>query len=416
MDKRLLQYLFLSASLFAVLHVPAAQADSPEDLFSKGKVFGQLRYRYEHVDQAGLAHETGVANTLRANLGFETGAYRDFKVLVELQTVQRLGDDDYNDTVNGKTTYPTIADPENNEFNQAWIMWSGLPRTSLKLGRQNIILGNQRFVGNVGWRQNDQTYDAGTATFTPVEKLILSYSYVWNINRIFGEHNAIPDYTGANHLLHGEYTFADGLKLVAYGYFLDLHQKQTLSSQTYGAQATGKIPLNADWKFQYLAEYARQADYKDSPIDYHAAYYHLSPGLLWKGVTLQAGLESLSGDGTNSFQTPLATLHAFNGWADEFLTPPANGLEDLYGRLGYKLSGINKWVDGLTLDAIYHDFKAENTSADYGKEWDLQASKTFKTEGFTIKEWTVTAKYADYKADTLFTDTDKFWLMLDMKF
>ncbi|TAL31929.1 MAG: hypothetical protein EPN97_10240 [Alphaproteobacteria bacterium] len=416
MKKRLLQYLLLPASLFALLQVPSAQADSPEDLFSKGKVFGQLRYRYENVDQAGLAHTTGVANTLRANLGFETGTYKDFKALVELQTVQRLGDDDYNDTVNGKTTYPTIADPENNEFNQAWIMWSGLPKTSLKLGRQNIILDNQRFVGNVGWRQNDQTYDAGTATFTPVEKLILSYSYVWNINRIFGEHNAIPDYTGANHLIHGEYTFADWLKIAAYDYLLDIHQKQTLSSQTYGAQATGKVPLVADLKLQYLAEYAHQADYKDSPINFHASYYHLSPSLLWKGVTLQAGMESLGGDGANAFQSPLATLHAFNGWADEFLTTPANGLEDRYGRVGYKLSGLNKWVDGTTFDAVYHDFNAENTSADYGTEWNFQVSKTFKTEDFNIKEWTVTAKYADYNADTLFTDTNKFWLMVDLKF
>ena len=36
-------------------------------------------------------------------------------------------------------------------------------------------------------------------------------------------------------------------------------------------------------------------------------------------------------------QTPLATLHAFNGWADMFLTTPANGLQDLYFRASYTL-------------------------------------------------------------------------------
>lgn len=398
-----------------------ACADSPEDLIRNGKVFGEVRYRYEHVEQDGLAR-ISTADTVRANLGFETGVYKDFKAIIELQAVQHMGDDDFNDTTNGKVTYPIIADPENAEFNQAWVMWSGIPKTSLKLGRQNILLDNQRFVGNVGWRQNDQTFDAATLTFTPTEKMTFNYSYVWNINRIFGEHNAISDFTGNNHLLHGEYTFTDWLKVTGYGYFIDIHQGPppfapfALSSRTYGAQLSGKIPLSQDWKLQYLAEYARQTDYKNSPLNYHENYFHISPSLLWKGVTLQGGIESLGGNGTSAFQTPLATLHAFNGWADKFLTTPAKGLEDYYGRVSYRIGGVNTWIDGITLDAVYHDFNAENSSMDHGSEWDFQASRSFKTEDFVLKEWTVTAKYADYNADGFLTDTNKFWLMAGTKF
>lgn len=405
----------------ALLQSGSGFADTPEDLIRNGKVFGEVRYRYEYVDQDGLAR-TATANTIRANLGFETGDYKGFKGLIELQTIQHMGSDHFNDTTNGKVTYPIIADPENSEFNQAWIMWSGIPKTSLKIGRQNILLDNQRFVGNVGWRQNDQTYDAGTLTFTPVDKFTLNYSYIWNINRVFGEHNAIPDFTGDNHLLHGSYNFADWLKIAGYGYFLDIHQAPppvapfALSSKTYGAQLTGKIPFNSDWKFQYLVEYASQSDYKSSPLNYRESYFHITPSLLWKDITLQAGFESLGGNGTSAFQTPLATLHAFNGWADKFLTTPAGGLEDFYGRIAYKISGINKWIDGTTLDAIYHDFNAENTPMDYGSEKDFQASKSFKIEGFVLKEWTVTAKYADYNSDGFLTDTNKFWFMAGAKF
>ena len=38
-----------------------------------------------------------------------------------------------------------------------------------------------------------------------------------------------------------------------------------------------------------------------------------------------------------SFQTLLATLHKFQGWADKFLTTPPNGIRDLYGSAGYTL-------------------------------------------------------------------------------
>lgn len=415
MMKKNLSLFLLSTAFIITMQLSQAHADSPEDLIKKGKVFGELRYRYENVDQDGIV-KTATANTLRANLGFETGTYYDFKALIEGQAVRHMGHDDFNDTTNGKGTYPIIADPENSEFNQAWIMWSGLPYTSFKLGRQIINFDNQRFVGAVGWRQNDQTFDAGTVTVKPLEKLALVYNYIWNINRIFGEHHAIPDYSGDTHLLHAEYAYADWLKAVAYGYFTDLEEAQNLSSQTVGMQFTGKAPLNDDWKLQYLGEYARQSDRKDNPNNYDASYFHVTPSLIWKDVTFQVGFETLGGNGTQAFQTPLATLHAFNGWADKFLVTPANGLEDAYIRVGYKVSGINTWVDGTTLDAIYHDFNAEDTSADYGKEWNFQIAKTFKTEDFVAKEWTITAKYADYNADTLNTDTNKFWLMLGTKF
>jgi len=233
-----------------------------------------------------------------------------------------------------------------------------------------------------------------------------------------GEHNATPDYTGGAHLLRGEYGHAEWLKAVAYTYLMNVDEAKAASNATYGAQLTGKHPINGDWKFQYLAEYARQTDYKENPNSYHARYFHLSPSLLWNNVTLQAGFESLSGDGTAThvFQTPLATLHAFNGWADKFLTTPANGLEDIYLRFAYKVDGVHAWVNGTTFDAIYHDFDAENTSTDYGKEWNFQLAKTFKTEGFVTKDVTVTLKYADYNANSFATDTDKFWLMVGTKF
>ena len=51
------------------------------------------------------------------------------------------------------------------------------------------------------------------------------------------------------------------------------------------------------------------------------------------------GIEYLEGNGTIGFSTPLATLHKFQGFADVFLTTPASGITDAYGKLGYCQEG-----------------------------------------------------------------------------
>ena len=66
---------------------------------------------------------------------------------------------DYNSTTNGKTTYPAVADPETYEINRLQLTNTRIPMTTVTLGRQRIVLDDQRFVGNVGWRQNEQTFD-----------------------------------------------------------------------------------------------------------------------------------------------------------------------------------------------------------------------------------------------------------------
>jgi len=208
--------------------------------------------------------------------------------------------------------------------------------------------------------------------------------------------------------------------LQANNYWMDFDLSPASSNRTYGLRLTGDVPLNDAWTFFYEAEGARQHDHGNNPANYSESYYHLAPGIKWDGLSLQAGLEKMGGNGVSAFQTPLATLHAFNGWADKFLTTPANGLEDRYGKISYKVSGIGKWADNTVLDIVYHDFNADRTGNDYGTEWDYQISRTFKTEKETypFKEWSVSLKYADFNDDDVaaVTDTQKFWITISTKF
>jgi len=111
------------------------------------------------------------------------------------------------------------------------------------------------------------------------------------------------------------------------------------------------------------------------------------------------------GAALTSFQTPLATLFKFQGWADKFLTTPPNGVRDLYGSLGYGVKQIGP-AQGVLLQAVYHRFDSDRLGQHEGNELDLLASAKFGHA-------TLSARYADYRADTFATDTHKFWLQLD---
>lgn len=399
-----------------------ARADDVSDFVKKGTFYGDVRYRYETVDQDGPlpVTEDATASTLRVRTGFKTGIYHDFQGLFEADFVGLLGDEDYNDGKNGNAAFPVIADPQTTELNQLWLSWTGLPQTTVKAGRQVINLDNQRFIGSVGWRQNDQTFDAALIENKSIENLTLTYAYIRTVNRVFGHEHPQGDWDGPAHIARAAYSYAPWLNITGYNYWMDFDLSPASSNRTYGLRLTGDVPLNDAWTFFYEAEGARQHDHGNNPANYSQSYYHLAPGIKWDGLSLQAGFEKMGGNGVSAFQTPLATLHAFNGWADKFLTTPANGLEDRYGKISYKVSGIGKWADNTVLDIAYHDFNADRTGNDYGTEWDYQINRTFKTERETypFKEWSISLKYADFNDDDVaaVTDTQKFWITISTKF
>jgi len=250
-----------------------------------------------------------------------------------------------------------------------------------------------------------------------IPSLNLMYAHVWNVNRIFSDDHPLGDLDTETHIAHANYKVKDWLDLTAYGYWLDIDLAQALSSRTFGLRATGKTPINEDWKFFYEAEIAEQDDYAGNPNSYDATYFHISPGVTWNNLTLQAGFESLEGNGTIGFSTPLATLHKFNGWADQFLTTPANGLEDMYGKVVYKFDNLHPWIDSTKFVGVYHDFESERGSMDYGDELNLQLSRPLNLDNVGWSEGSpIAIKYADYDADTFSTTTKKWWVTFSVKF
>ena len=55
------------------------------------------------------------------------GELRNLSALPEFESPMHIGDDRFNDTIDGKTRYPTAADPEHADANRAWLNLSAIP-------------------------------------------------------------------------------------------------------------------------------------------------------------------------------------------------------------------------------------------------------------------------------------------------
>ena len=395
----------LAATSLLVLAAPAAAQDSDGAEFT---LSGTFRLRMESVDQDNALNGAD-AVTARARLG-GTLKFGNLQLLGEGEgTVALL--DDFNDTLpaNGVEPYSVVADPRSFELNRLQVSYM-VDGNGVTLGRQRINLDNQRFVGSVGWRQNEQTFDAVRGQFKsgPVS---LDTTYAISQRTIFGVHSPREAMDGDLILLNGGVD-TEIVDAKAFAYLLDYDAGQPFnslpfSSQTYGVLATAAIPVGST-RINLLASVATQQDMGANPVDYSTEYYNFELGTTLAGFTLKAGYEELGSDGgVASFQTPLATLHAFNGWADLFLTTPANGLRDYYASASRAVP-----VPGLTTFTVtvaYHEFESDVGGINYGSEFDASI-------GFRVGPVALLAKYATYDADAFSVDTDKFWLQAEYSF
>ena len=391
----------MAASIGAALPVLAGDDAST----NAATIIIDERLRYEFVDQANRPKDAH-ARTLRSRIGVITPKFHFTRIGIEYEGVVEVGDDSFNNTINGKTNRPVVVDVESHEVNQAYIEFTGIPQTTLLGGRYRLNLDNQRFIGSVGWRQNDQTFDGATLTNETLPDTKIFYGYIGNVNRIFSDRSPVGDIASNSHLGHITYTGFSIGTLKAYNYYLKLLDAPALSSNTVGASLKGKLPLERGFALKYYLEYARQTDVGDNPANYTADYYHLAPAISVHGLTLTGGYEVLgSDDGRVAFSTPLATPHIYNGFADLFIATPATGIRDYYVDLTYKASGLSgplAFLNGLLLKAQYHEFKSDVGSIDYGSEFDAYAKMPLG-RGFYVE-----AKYADYNADQFAVDTEKF--------
>ncbi|MCF6230383.1 MAG: alginate export family protein [Gammaproteobacteria bacterium] len=375
----------------------AASASGITEAIKGGEVSGDFRLRMETVTQDNALNDAN-ALTLRSRLGYRTADYKGLTGFMEFENVTALNDDYEPMPSNPAKTESVVADPEGTEVNQLYLKYvSG--GHAITAGRQRVILDNARFVGNVGWRQNEQTFNAIVFTVDSVADTSLVYAYVDGVNTILG-----GEYDTSAYIFNASYTGFSAGKITGYSYVIEQDDVPSASNSILGLRFSGATDV-AEAKIKYTLEYAKQSDYAEG-TNIDAQYLLAELGAEFSGVGIKLGYEVLGdGKGANdaSFSTPLATKHAFNGWADAFLTTPTDGLQDIY-------LSVTTQIEGVKLLAVYHDYSADTGSADHGSEINLLAAKKF------AGHYTALLKYADYSAGDSGTDTRKLWLMGQMKF
>ena len=389
----------LALALVAPLHAEGAK--DPVEALKSGKATLELRTRYEHVSDA-AANKTADALTNRLGLSYKTGSWKGLSAFAQFENVATLAEPRYfvPPTVlpggYGRSNHAVIVDPPLSQLNQLYVEFKGL-----KVGRQLLNLDNQRFIGGVGWRQNDQTFTGATYTNrTLIPKTEFSIGHLTKAHLITGGTKGI-----AANTLNLKFTFIPKGNLRVFHYDFEEETAITTSFAHNGLRLDGDV-----WKLFYDVSGSRQKKFKDATdagtkeVDYR----FFGVGFRFtKDYSLMAVRETLEG----RFKTPYATLHAWNGWADRFLATPANGLVDSYVQFKGK-------AKAFTFEATAHAYKAETNGAKYGTE--LNASVEYKA-----RPWlSFLVKAANYSADSgtpligtsVNKDLKKFWLQTAMKF
>jgi hypothetical protein len=402
---KLLAVSVMVASAFPTL-VLAEGLDDVMTALSSGKTSLELRLRAEQVEDSGKK-ENANAQTLRTVLGYKTGDYKGVTGFIEFENVSDFGQDDYNDNVTTsalRKTFPVIADVAVTQVNQAYLEGYGL-----RYGTQKLVFDNARFVGDVGWRQNDQTFNGLSYTNKVlIPATTFTLAYINKVNPIGGMALTRNIQAPMANIRYSK--VFENWGITASGFYYAVDEKETVgafspktSFQHTGARVEGSIG-NA----LYEVSFAKQGDYKDGVATVDANYRDLQLGYKFGPVTVKIQDEVLE----PGFKTPLATLHAFNGWADRFLTTPAGGLEDTNLKLLAKYWGLNFVVAA-------HSFKAETGGVDFGQEVNFSVMKPVN------RNLSLMLKYADYQSDdtklTLAgtaknTDLKKTWLQVGYKF
>lgn len=392
--KKLLALSISVATLFPALAV----ADMQELMtaLGSGKSTMDVRLRVETADDS--VKKEATATTARTTLAYKTADYQGFTGFIQFEDVTNFGQEKYNNnTGTGNTTYAVIADPSLTQVNQAFIEAYGV-----KLGRQKVVFDNARFVGDVGWRQNDQTFDGITYTNKVlIPSTTFSVAYLNKINNIVGK--VIPISAPMLNVRYTKVMGDFGINASAFYYGVEYDVLKTDSFQDIGLKLDGSFK-----DFLYEASFVQQSKYADgtSVAVPDSDYMDLQVGYKFGDFTIKAQQEVLG----EKFKTPLATLHAFNGWADKFLATPAKGLEDTNIKLLAKYAGYN-----FVLAA--HSFKTDVDSIALGTEIDASVAKNVN------KNLSLLLKAAQYKGDTDaakagvgINDVNKLWLQAMYKF
>lgn len=335
------------------------------------------RARYAEFD----GDESARAASLLLRATLDTHWNDTFSTDVQLDNVSRAFKNEHSDGVhlNGK---PVIPDPGGFDLNQIYVK-ANLDSVTFKLGRQRINLDDQRFVGGNGFWQNEQTFDAALANVKLFSNSQLTYAYIDNANRIYGEDAdkylqpgdqnyagpeserpaaSLGDHRHHTHLVELDLNEWDYSQVKTYAFHIDNVTMPSVSNNTVGGNYTFTYKLDAvryHVKLETAAQ--KQTEINDSPV---LPYYLANIGVGISHIEFDGRYEVLGNKEGTSFVTPLASGHDFQGLANQISNYAAGGLKDASIGISWRSSPFK-------IESRYHQFNAYTNNDYLAQELDL---------------------------------------------
>ena len=360
-----------------------------------------FRPRYEFVDQDIFPNNAN-ALTMRALAGFDYRLSSSLSARVEFIDVSQFVDD-FNDTRNGKVTYPVVVDPKNTDVNELYLEYSD--SATIVAGRQAVRLNRTRFIGAQDFRQTMQVFDGAAIDLPlPVASRVGNFSLygayfdrrttVRAINR--------DDDVG---IIRADWTWSDSNSLLLSAYWHDRQVQAGVPDTSYRIESIRWDGLHdAAWGAQlnYTFDYAKQRPYANNQLDLEPHYARAGGGLIWPRAFFRVDYEVLgSRDGVYAFQTPLANNHAYLGWSDLFVVTPRQGVQDGWATFGGNIGPV-AWV------VEHHQLQSDFGDIDFGYETDVGATWRIR-KGLLGK-----LQFADYRSGddplNIRLNTTKVWV------
>jgi Alginate export len=379
------------------------------EAITNGRALLQVRPRLNYIDEQSRPERAEALNT-RLLFGWRTAPYKNLRLTMEGIHTDYFGDKRFNDDPRliFSSRYPLLPDPRITDVNQLHLEYSGLPSTRVRLGRQILRMGNQRFISDNDFRQIPRVFNGVSVVITGIEQTEILVGHMERVRDNLGNQARLR-----LDMLHVAYNPLPASSVAAYAYSHDQAATGSFtgfannSYRILGLRGQGSFGSEAGLMFDLSLEYAKQDNLSggDDRIDAH--YYHVGAGASRGnyGASIHYEVKG-SNHGTYGFQTPLTDLYAFNGLALQFTSTPRQGLSD--GWLAFHLN-----VQDFEFLVDYHRFRSDFGGLDLGREADVGISYPLRDN---LRARLQYARFRPGEVATPFGDVDKAWFTLTYNF
>ena len=210
----------------------------------KLSIGGQLRHRYHSEQGQGQqAGFSGFQNTQNDFSLFRARLYADYKVNENLRF---YAEGIYADVEANDEYIPRGIDRNRGDFLNLFADIALTENTTARIGRQELLFGDQRLVSPLDWANTRQVFD-GVRTITKTDNAEISAFYTQFVPRLFDSFDN-PD---ENRDFYGAYATFTGLENATLEtYVLGSNNENSgaitnnFNLQTYGSRITGKLKNN----------------------------------------------------------------------------------------------------------------------------------------------------------------------------